>query len=138
MNLKALKVHTEVVPLNSLNVNVTNQRLYFKNLNFLSNKRIKWITTYDDNQYTPNNIIYLSNFLSYVTINLVDHSNYLRIENLSCARLGYIPALGLTTQKIVGLPITGQFNFDKSYLSILININPFIYTQFVPISFYYE
>ncbi len=122
-------VQTEI-DLDFLDSNAINQRLYFKNLNFLTGKKIIHIKTFNGSTRGP--VI-----INCLGLNLVDMQGKLVIENLSIADLSYV-INGFGTESFEsGLPITGRFNFDKSWITCYVNV-AIVKGYILPISFFYE
>lgn len=126
------------VNLDFLNSNAVNQRLYFKNLNFLTGKKIIHIKTFNDDQAgsTLGPVINRS-YIQCLGLNLVDMQGKLVIENLSVSDLCNVSyGLGLPSFES-GLPITGKFDFDKSWITCYDDVS-IVRGYILPISFYYE
>lgn len=130
-------VQTEI-DLDFLDSNAINQRLYFKNLNFLTGKKIIHIKTFNDDQAgSTRGPVINHNYIQCLGLNLVDMQGKLVIENLSIADLSYV-INGFGTQSFEsGLPITGRFNFDKSWITCYDNV-AIVKGYVLPISFFYE
>jgi len=132
--MKAKNILTEIINLDFLLSSAKNQRLYLKNLNYLTGKKITGIKvlTFENFQTDKVNNIGLPE-ARFFTLNLVDISGKLIIENLSVADLAYNQ--GVTKLYEVGLPITGVFDFDKSWIT---QITPIVTGFGMVISFYYN
>ena len=130
-------VQTEI-NLDFLDSNAINQRLYFKNLNFLTGKKIIHIKTFNDGQAgSTRGPVIDRTYIQCLGLNLVDMQGKLVIENLSIADLSYV-INGIGTQSFEsGLPITGRFNFDKSWITCYVNV-AIVKGYILPISFFYE
>lgn len=130
-------VQTEI-DLDFLDSNAINQRLYFKNLNFLTGKKIIHIKTFNDEQAgSTRGPVIDRTYIQGLGLNLVDMQGKLVIENLSIADLSYV-INGFGTQSFEsGLPITGRFNFDKSWITCYDNV-AIVKGYVLPISFFYE
>lgn len=132
--MKAKNILTEIINLDFLLSSAKNQRLYLKNLNYLTGKKITGIKvlTFENFQTDKVNNIGLPQ-ARFFTLNLVDLKGKLIIENLSVADLAHNQ--GVTKLYEVGLPITGVFDFDKSWITQII---PIITGFGMVISFYYN
>lgn len=130
-------VQTEI-DLDFLDSNAINQRLYFKNLNFLTGKKIIHIKTFNADQAGSSRGPVIDRiYIQCLGLNLVDMQGKLVIENLSIADLSYV-INGIGTQSFEsGLPITGRFNFDKSWITCYDDVS-IVRGYILPISFFYE
>jgi len=130
-------VQTEI-DLDFLDSNAINQRLYFKNLNFLTGKKIIHIKTFNDDQAgSTRGPVIIPYYIQCLGLNLVDMQGKLVIENLSIADLSWV-INGFGTESFEsGLPITGRFNFDKSWITCYGDV-AIVKGYILPISFFYE
>lgn len=127
------------VNLDFLDSNAINQRLYFSNLNYLTGRKISHIKTFNADQTGSfNGNVIDKSYIQCLGLNLVDMNGILVIENLSASDLSFTDVSGtLTLTMESGLPITGQFNFEKSWITCYTNV-AVVKGFILPITFYYE
>lgn len=129
---------TVEIDLNYLDSNAINQRLYFTNLNYLTGRKISHIKTFNADQYNnSNNNIIDKSYIQCLGLNLVDMSDKLVIENLSVSDLSFTDVFPVSPTQESGLPITGTFNFEKSWITCYTNV-AVVKGFILPILFYYE
>lgn len=126
------------INLDFLDSNALNQRLYFTNLNFLTGRKIVHIKTFNDDQTgSANGNVINKSYLQCLGLNLVDMNGILCIENLSIADLSFTDVFPIYPTSESGLPITGQFDFEKSWITCYTNV-AIVKGYILPITFYYE
>lgn len=113
----------------------SSQPMYFTNVMLLSGKNIVHIQTFDDTSYSvPGKTVVDSIDLASVCLTMLNNRNFRIIENLPC---GSLSASAIPTSKHHGLPITGKFNFDKSYLVFYKTTISALAGKILPITFTY-